>query len=218
MTKTLSYWVQVSLFWMRWGWQDGRRYPKAVPGKYKVRLTVGENSQTQEFEVLKDPRWDFISQADFEEQFELQVKIGKAFTQSHDLIKNVRSIRDQIKDISARADKAGYDESIKKAAEELAKKLTTIENDLIQSKNESRQDPINYQVKLDNQLAYVYSAAHSQDGKPAASILERYQELSGPLAKAAQDFEALVASDLKGFVDLLEQHNLPRIIWGKSKK
>ena len=191
--------------------------PKAVPGKYKVRLTVGENNQAQEFEVLKDPRWDFISQADLEEQFELQVKIGKAFTQSHDLIKNVRSIRDQVKDISARADKAGYDESIKKAAEELAKKMTAIEDDLIQTKNESGQDPINYQVKLDNQLAYVYSAAHSQDGKPAASILERYQELSGPLAKASQDFEALVASDVKCFVDLLEQHNLPRIIWGKSK-
>lgn len=192
--------------------------PKAVPGKYKVRLTVGENSQTQDFEVLKDPRWDFISQADFEEQFDLQVKIGKAFTQSHDLIKNVRSIRDQVKDISARADKAGYDKSIKEAADELAKKLTAIEAELIQTKNESGQDPINYQVKLDNQLAYAYSAAHSQDGKPAASIFERYQELSEPLEEAGIKFEALVASDLKAFTDLLDRHNLPRIIWGKSKK
>ena len=170
--------------------------PKAVPGKYKVRLSAGENSQTQEFEVLKDPRWDFISQSDLQEQFDLQVKIGKAFTKSHDLIKNVRAIREQVKDISSRADKMGYDESIKTAAEELSKKLTALEDDLIQTKNESGQDPINYQVKLDNQLAYVYSTAHSQDGKPVQPITDRYNELMGRLNQASQNFQTLADTDL----------------------
>lgn len=192
--------------------------PKAVPGKYKVRLTIGEQSRTQEFEVVKDPRWDFISQSDLREQFDLEVKIGKAFTKSHELIKNLRAIRTQVKDIASRADKAGYDESIKKAAEELAKKLTALEDDLIQTRNESGQDPINYQVKLDNQLAYIYSTAHSQDGKPVPSIIERFNELNGPLTRAANKFQELADTDLKAFESLLGQHDIPRIIWGQSKK
>jgi hypothetical protein len=151
--------------------------PRAVPGKYAVKLTVGEESLTQPFEVLKDPRWEHISVADLQEQFDLQREAGKAFTQSHDLIKDVRDIRTQVKDISSRAEKAGYSEEVKKAAEELNKKLTALEEELIQTKNESRQDPINYQVKLDNQLAYVYSSAHSQDSKPNHSIRERFEEL-----------------------------------------
>jgi hypothetical protein len=216
----------------RWSWNLAHKPPekiqnavislsstggaRAVPGKYKVHLTVGEQSYSQDFEILKDPRWDFNSQEDLEEQFDLQVKIGKSFTQSHDLIKNVRAIRDQIKDIASRAAKAGYDESIKTAAEELTKKLTALEEDLIQTKNESGQDPINYQVKLDNQLAYVYSAAGSQDGKPVQSVYDRFNELDEQLSKAAHTFQELAETDIKNFEALLEQHNIPRIIFTRK--
>jgi hypothetical protein len=191
--------------------------PRAVPGKYVVRLTVGEESLTQPFEVLKDPRWEHISVADLQEQFDLQVEVGKAFTQSHDLTKDVRDIRTQVKDISSRAEKAGYSEDVKKAAEELNKKLTALEEELIQTKNESRQDPINYQVKLDNQLAYVYSSAHSQDSKPNHSIRERFLELKAQLDEAADTFQALESEDLKNFEKLLQDNSIPRIIYEKIK-
>ena len=191
--------------------------PRAVPGSYAVRLTVGEESLTQPFEVLKDPRWERISVADLQEQFDLQVEAGKAFTQSHDLIKDVRDIRTQVKDISSRAEKAGYSEDVKTAAEELNKKLTALEEELIQTKNESGQDPINYQVKLDNQLAYVYSSAQSQDSKPNRSIRERYEELKAQLDKAAETFQALESEDLKNFEKLLQDNSIPRIIYKEKK-
>jgi photosystem II stability/assembly factor-like uncharacterized protein len=191
--------------------------PRAVPGKYAVRLTVGEESLTQPFEVLKDPRWEHISVADLQEQFDLQFEIGQAFTQSHDLIKDVREIRTQVKDISARAEKAGYSEDVKKAAEELNKKLTTLEEDLIQTKNESGQDPINYEVKLDNQLAYVYSSAHSQDSKPNRAIRERYEELKAQLDQAVATLQALEAEDLPSFEKLLIDNSIPRIIYKEKK-
>jgi hypothetical protein len=193
------------------------RGPRAVPGKYAVRLTVGEESLTQPFEVLKDPRWENISVADLQEQFDLQVEAGKAFTLSHDLIKDVREIRTQVKDISSRAEKAGYSEDVKKAAEELNKKLTALEEELIQTKNESSQDPINYQVKLDNQLAYVYSSASSQDSKPNHSIRERYEELKAQLDKAVETFQSLEAGDLKNFEKLLQDNDIPRIIYKEKK-
>ena len=37
-------------------WADMREGPKAVPGNYRARLTVGDWSQTQGFEILIDPR------------------------------------------------------------------------------------------------------------------------------------------------------------------
>ena len=190
--------------------------PRAVPGTYAVRLKVGEESQTRPFEVLKDPRWEHISVADLREQFDLQVEAGKAFSRSHDLIKDVRDIRTQVKDISARAEKAGYGEDVKEAAEELSKKLTALEEDLIQTRNESGQDAINYQVKLDNQLAYVYSSVHSQDSKPNLSLRERFQELKAQLDAAAETFSALEDGELKEFEQLLTENNIPRIIYGKK--
>jgi hypothetical protein len=186
--------------------------PDAVPGDYKVRLTCGEEVMTQDFKVLKDPRWDHVSVQDLQEQFDLQVKVGQRFTLSHDLIKKVRDIREQVQSISSRALKAGYSEEIKRSAEELEKKLGSLEQDLIQTKNESGQDPINYQVKLDNQLAYLYSSVHSQDSKPTQAIYQRYEDLNKQLISVEKRYKDLVENEISQFEKLLEENSIPRII------
>jgi hypothetical protein len=98
----------------------------------------------------------------------------------------------------------------------LNKKLTDLENDLIQTRNESRQDPINYRVKLDNQLAYVYSYVHSQDSKPSRSIIDRFNELQAQPTEATMIFQALDKNDLKKFEVLLLDNNIPGIIFDRK--
>ena len=97
------------------------------------------------------------------------------------------------------------------------KKLTALEEDLIQTRNESGQDPINYQVKLDNQLAYLYSSISSQDSRPNCPLYDRYEELIIPLEKAAGVFKEITENELKGFIQLLEENDIPRIIIKKKK-
>lgn len=191
--------------------------PKAVPGTYKVRLTNEEKILTQNFDILKDPRWDDIADSDLKEQFELQTDVGQKFSRSHELIKKVRDIREQVQGISSRAVNAGYSEEIKNAASELTAKLTSLEQDLIQTKNESSQDPINYEVKLDNQLAYLYSAIHAQDSKPTESVYQRYADLDKQLSAAEKTYNELKENDLAAFAKLLEENNIPRIIINLKK-
>jgi photosystem II stability/assembly factor-like uncharacterized protein len=186
--------------------------PKAVPGTYKIRLTHNNETHIQNFDILKDPRWDDIADSDLKEQFELQTDAGQKFSRSHELIKKVRDIREQVQGISTRAVSAGYSEEIKNAASELTAKLTSLEQDLIQTKNESSQDPINYEVKLDNQLAYLYSAIHAQDSKPTESIYQRYADLDKQLSAAEETYNELKENDLAEFEKLLEENNIPRII------
>ena len=50
------------------------RGPLAPPGSYQVRLTVGEQSQTQTFEMVKDPRVG-ATQEDFDAQFALAIRV-----------------------------------------------------------------------------------------------------------------------------------------------
>ncbi|MGD8540270.1 MAG: hypothetical protein PVI66_16285, partial [Candidatus Aminicenantes bacterium] len=80
------------------------------------------------------------------------------------------------------------------------------------TKNESGQDAINYQVKLDNHLAYLYSFVHEQDSKPNKSIMDRFAELKTQLDRAEQDYKTLVDTNLKSFTALLEENDIPRII------
>ena len=61
------------------------RGPMAPPGSYQVRLTVGEQSQTTSFDLVKDPRVD-ATQEDFDAQFGLAVQLRDKISETHDNI------------------------------------------------------------------------------------------------------------------------------------
>lgn len=191
--------------------------PRAVPGAHKIRLTVDDVVEERDFSVEKDPRYTDISIDDLREQHRLQVEVGRYLEESHSLIQTIRSIRSQVMDIAGRASKAGYSDEVKKLAEALKSKLGAVEDDLIQTRNESGQDAINYEVKLDNQLAYLYSFINSQDSRPAASAYERLEELKAQLLKARGAFNVLAEGEIPSFEMLLEKEGIPRIIFGEKK-
>ena len=82
-------------------WAGDTRGPRALPGTYQVKLTAGDKSYTQKFEVMKDPRLDATA-ADFQKQFDLLVKIRDKFNETSDAISRIRDARKQIDDIMAR--------------------------------------------------------------------------------------------------------------------
>ena len=54
----------------------GRLYqgPRAIPGKYKLRLVAGKDSLDTEFEILNHPK-STATQDDLEKQFDLAMQI-----------------------------------------------------------------------------------------------------------------------------------------------
>ena len=81
--------------------------PYAVPGEYQVKLRVNDQVQTQNFEILSDPRWTDIAEADYQAQLDMGLELTNLITESHQLIKNCRSIREQAHQIAKNAVKAG---------------------------------------------------------------------------------------------------------------
>jgi photosystem II stability/assembly factor-like uncharacterized protein len=75
--------------------------PLAPPGRYQVRLTVGDRSWTRPFEVRKDPRVP-ASQADLEAQFALWSRIRDTLSETHAGINRLRRIRRQVAEWSQR--------------------------------------------------------------------------------------------------------------------
>src|SRR5262249_43641145 len=57
-------------------WAGNVRGPVAVPGKYQVRLIAGGKTQTQTFEIKKDPRLTTTPE-DYAKQLELAQQIHK---------------------------------------------------------------------------------------------------------------------------------------------
>jgi hypothetical protein len=199
-----------------WGYGGG---VKAPPGTYRVRLTVGEESQTTAIRVLKDPRLVDVAQQDFVEQFNLAIQIRDTLDQVYDAIRTVHGVRDQVKSIADRAEAAGYGTNLKTDADSIAVKLTTVEEGLIQTKNESGQDPIRFPSMLDNQYIALYEYVTGVDGyryggpegRPTEGAYLRFDELNTEWAVLRRRLKETIDIDVAQFNAKLEQLGVPAI-------
>ncbi len=139
--------------------------PKAVPGKYQVRLTVNGQSQTQEFEIIKDPRMK-TTQEDFQAQFDFLMKVRNKVTEVNEGIINIRKIKEDLTYLKNKMGEDPKNKDINEAIKKFEGELKIIENDIHQTKNSSVQDPINYGIKLNNRLAHLMYEQAQGDFRP----------------------------------------------------
>jgi photosystem II stability/assembly factor-like uncharacterized protein len=191
-------------------WAGNTQGPRAAPGAYQVRLTVGGKALTEPLEIRKDPRLA-TSQADYDAQLALALQVRDKLTETHDAIARLRSVRDQVATAADRAKAKGDDQKVKDAAEALKKKLTAVEEALYQTKNQSNQDPLNYPIRLNNKLAALGGAVAMGDGAPSAQAKEVYQELSGKIDAELKTLKDVLATDLPAFNKLVNEEGVPAV-------
>ena len=130
--------------------------------------------------VELDPRIKSVAETDMVAQFELARQVRDRLTEVHSAIKEIRSIREQTEGILVKLrDDDRHEELVAEVDslwEGLAEDLKEVEKALIQTRNESGQDPINFPSMLDDQLAYLYSHVTSSYGRPTQGAIQRFQD------------------------------------------
>ena len=192
---------------MWWGSTTG---PKAVPGTYKVRMVVGKDSMEQEFELLKDPR-SSASQAELQAQFDLQMKVRDKLTETHEAIIAIRDARTQIKAFTNRVKDQDNMEDILEQAKALSKSMTSVEQALYQTKNQSRQDPLNYPIRLNNKLAHLGSLTSMGDNPPTAQALEYYEEVSAKINEQLAKWGQIQKNEIPDFNQAVKEKQIDLI-------
>jgi hypothetical protein len=198
-------------------WAGNTTGPRATPGAYQVRLTVGGKSQTQPLEVRKDPRLA-ATQADFEAQQALALQIRDKLTETNDAIVRIRSVRDQVATAADRAKAAGQGQKVQDAAEGLKKKLTAVEEALYQTKNRSNQDPLNYPIRLNNKLSQLTGVVNSADARPTDQTVQVYQDIAGKIDVELGRLREALDKDLAAFNALVRERQVPAVAVKEKKK
>ena len=158
-----------------WGYTGG---PKVVPNTYTARLaTASGDTLTQSFDVRMDPRLEDVTRADLQAQHDLATAIRDTTNAIYDAIRTIRSVREQVTSVAQHAQEAGH-EGLTERADSIASDLTVIEQELMQTRNESHQDPLNFPPQLDNQYAYLYGYVAGPDGSPTDGARERFHVLN----------------------------------------
>ncbi|MGH7462197.1 MAG: glycosyl hydrolase, partial [Longimicrobiales bacterium] len=177
-------------------WAAGSNGPRALPGDYSVRLRVdGRAPATQSFSLRPDPR-SSATMADLQAQFELAIQVRDRTSAANEAVIRIRDVKAQIDD---RVKKASSNMKLPDAAQQLKDKLSRVEEELYQVRNQSNQDPLNYPIKLNNKLAALLGAVEGVDGRPTAQSHEVMRELSARLDQQLNWLNTIFTVDVPRF-------------------
>jgi photosystem II stability/assembly factor-like uncharacterized protein len=179
----------------------------APPGTYQVRVENGSDIQTVSLHVGPDPRFTNVSEDDLDAQFRLTLQIRDRLTEVHDALRALRSIREQTSSFVKLLDDGGYGPhvvtDIRGRFDAIDVVLKEIESALIQTKNETGQDPINFPPMLDDQLAYLYSHVTTSYGMPTRGSYQRFEDLTAETQPHLERLQALMADQVAAFNEAL---------------
>lgn len=198
-------------------WSASMAGAKAVPGSYEVRLTIGDQTQKAAFDLIKDPR-SSATQEDLVAQFEFINEANKKISEAHQTIIDIRDIRKQINAYTALLKDNESAKDLLAKAKEINEALTKVEEELYQTKNQSRQDPLNFPIKLTNKLGSVKSLASSGDNRPTAQMFEVKQDLTQKVDVQLSEFKKIRDTELPKFNEMIRQKAIDPIMVKKPAR
>jgi hypothetical protein len=191
--------------------EDALNGPVAAPGRYQVRLQVGDQTYTQPFEVRKDPRIP-DSDEDLRAQFDLLIAIRDRLSEVHDAINALRSIRKQTEEWESRTKDHEIHDKVTDAAKALRDKLLSIEGELTQVKAKVRSDTMDHPIKLNAKVAALASVVSSGEAAPTRQSRQVFDDLSARVAAQIQRLRELTDTDVAAFNTLIREASIPAIV------
>jgi hypothetical protein len=183
--------------------------PQAVPGTYKVRFIIQQDSVEKPFTILPNPTYK-ISNADYQAQFDFLMAVKAEFDSVQNTIKKIRDVRSQMKAYTAlQGDKCPKE--IKQLCDSIYKQFTAIEEKLYQTKAKSGQDVLNYPIQLNDKIAALYN--QGSDGYSAATMQSKevLQELKQKADAEIKAFHTMMQRDVNILNTMIKKNELPVI-------
>jgi hypothetical protein len=190
--------------------------PVSPPGQYRVRLDVGGERHEVAFEIRKDPRVS-ATQADFDAQFALRMRIRDKLTDVHEAINGIRALRTQIEGWEKRAEGSGG-ARLRRAASALKSKMAAVEEELIQVKAKSRQDTLNYPAKLNLKIGGLAIAVGGADFAPTKAMYDVFDDLSKRAEAQLVKWRQIAKTDVPAFDKLVRGSGVPAVSAIRAKK
>jgi photosystem II stability/assembly factor-like uncharacterized protein len=198
-------------------WWANLSGPQAVPGTYKVELTVNGKKQSQPITIIPAPNSE-ASAADMQAQFDFVNEVNATVDKAHKSIKNIRSFNKKLsafESLYGDREEQGIKDMIA-MSKEMKKKFSEVEKTLYQTQNRSGQDPLNFPIRLTNKLAHLNSLAQIGDFAPTSQSIEVKNELTAEIEKQLAIFNEVLESDIKKFNQAFNELKLDYLIIDKD--
>ena len=185
----------------------------APPGRYTVKLTVGNQEFTQPLEVRKDPNSGGVED-DIAAQTRVLLALRNDLNTAADAVHRIESVRVQLEGVVKVVD----DAQARAAATQLQQRLMDLEMNLVDLRLTGQgQDGVRFASKLISKLNYLANGVGSSDFRPTAQHGEVQQILAEEVRTNVSALEALLAKDLAAFNEMLRGRGIPNILVKPAK-
>lgn len=211
-------WVEVPKTGFRpfvsWVHFDGA--PRAVPGKYTVKLTVEGKEFTAPLDVLPDPH-TLGSQQDIESEVQFLLQIRDEMSGVAGMINHIERTRKQLEDVQKMLGDEPKYASVVKAAKELEQKTVVAEGKLVDPTLTGRaEDSFRAPMGLYERLTYLGALLNGSPGEgssgadlpPTDQAIEVNREFQQQIADARRTFEELTTKDTAAFNEAVKANHL----------
>jgi hypothetical protein len=161
-------------------------------------------------EVVMDPRVK-TSAADLQKQFDLMLKLRDRQEEMNKVILGIRDLRTQLLAMEKRVGASGANKKLVEQSEALRKKISAIENELINPEAKASEDELNYPTKLNSKFGFLTAAVDSADAAPTEGQLGVYEVLNTQLEIQLGQWREVTSKDVPALNEALRSASVPPI-------
>ena len=189
----------------------GPQGPIAMPGQYTVKITAGNQSQTQPLEIVMDPRVKDVKPEDLQKQFDLAMQVRDANAELHRAVNQIRAMRGELKTIHSRFEDDPRFKSLVEQAGLLDKKMAPVEEALIQVNMKGSEGNLAFPNMLNEQLDSFSAAVQSGDSAPSQQEYEVFKGLRARLDQQLAAWKQIMSADVPAFNGLVKSSDIPAL-------
>ena len=189
----------------------GHSGSSVAPGTYTLKLTLEDDTAETRVTILPNPAIKALPK-DFEEQQKILRSIENTLRDMHESVNQMRSAKSQLEHYAKLLKENDDAKSLLDQGKDLLKRINTWEENLIQEKQKTFQDVINFNNKLNAQLIQLKSYIDQPDPKVTQGAKERYKDLMADWQVYKNERDTIVSEEMKAYNDAYKTLNIPAII------
>jgi hypothetical protein len=123
----------------------------------------------------------------------------------------IRDLRAQLQALEKRIGSGQDAKSLAAASTDVRKKISAIEEELVQVNSKSSEDQANYPTMLNSKLAHLQSLVDSADAAPTAAEAAVFADLDQRLEVQLTKWREVLSKDLVVLNDSMRKNNVPLV-------
>lgn len=182
-----------------------------APGKYLLELRTPIDTVERTVELKADPRLSVPEKA-YADQESIMTKIEQDIRDMHLSVQQMIAIRQQVESLLRLLEGRPKYADLTRAGRATIERIDAWEKTLVQRKQKTPQDVINYENKLSAEYMALKEAADSHNPRVPSGIYIRYNDLSAEWQTAKKQMDNIMQNEVAVFNRLFESRELPALI------